>query len=216
MFLLVTWPSPSPLHLPHASTSPLKVKAYTQKTVLSQWPLLCLLWRHRLLHPFSWPRPSSIRVRSDPTSSLLLMVHFKPLSSLLSPPTDNQGVRSFHSHSLPLRSDIIFQPPEHFPPFKNFGPGSFTSSSPAIIRCVCMLSHSVWLFATLQIAAFQAPLSMGFSRQEHWSGLPFPAAGDLPDPGMEPMFLQSPALAGGFFTTQPPGKPHHHPEWLPM
>ena len=45
---------------------------------------------------------------------------------------------------------------------------------------------------------------MGFSRQEYWSGLPFPSPGDLPDPGIEPM---SPALAGGFFTTEPLGKP---------
>ena len=49
----------------------------------------------------------------------------------------------------------------------------------------------------------QAPLSMGFSRQEHWSGLPFPPPGDLPDPGVEPT---SPALAGGLFTTEPSGK----------
>ena len=46
----------------------------------------------------------------------------------------------------------------------------------------------------------QAPLSMGFSRQEYWSGLPCPLPGDLPDPGIEPAFLKSPALAGGFFT----------------
>ena len=46
-------------------------------------------------------------------------------------------------------------------------------------------------------AACQAPLSMGFPRQEYWSGLPFPSPGDLPDPGIEPT---SPALAGGFFT----------------
>ena len=52
--------------------------------------------------------------------------------------------------------------------------------------------------------AHQAPLSMGFPRQEHWNELPFPSAGHLPDPGMEPV---SPALAGGFFTTGPPGKP---------
>ena len=52
--------------------------------------------------------------------------------------------------------------------------------------------------------ACQAPLSMGFSRQEHWNRLPCPSPGDLPDPGMEPV---SPALAGGFFTTEPPGKP---------
>jgi len=42
---------------------------------------------------------------------------------------------------------------------------------------------------------------MGFSRQEYWSGLPFPPPGDLPNPGIEPTFLTSPALAGGFFTT---------------
>ena len=47
-------------------------------------------------------------------------------------------------------------------------------------------------------------LSMGFLRQEYWSGLPFPSPGDLPNPGIEPM---SPALAGGFFTTEPAGKP---------
>ena len=52
--------------------------------------------------------------------------------------------------------------------------------------------------------ACQAPLYMGFPRQEYWSGLPFPSAGDLPDPGIEPV---SPALIGRFFTTEPPGKP---------
>ena len=46
---------------------------------------------------------------------------------------------------------------------------------------------------------------MGFPRQEYWSGLPFPSPGDLPDPGIEPTSLASPALAGGFFTTEPPG-----------
>ena len=51
----------------------------------------------------------------------------------------------------------------------------------------------------------QAPLSMKFSRHEYWSGLPFPTPGDLPNPEIEPV---SPALAGEFFTTQPPGKPH--------
>jgi len=51
--------------------------------------------------------------------------------------------------------------------------------------------------------ARQAPLSMGFSRQEYWSGLSFPSPGDLPDPEIE---FASPALAGGFFTTEPPEK----------
>ena len=54
--------------------------------------------------------------------------------------------------------------------------------------------------------AHQAPLSVRFSRQEYWSGLPFPSPGDLPDPGIEPTSL---ALAGGFFTTAPPGMPQH-------
>ena len=71
--------------------------------------------------------------------------------------------------------------------------------------CVCALS-GVQLFVTLWTVALQAPLSMEFSRQEYWSGLPFPPAGDLPDPGVEPRSLVSPALAGGFFTTDPPGK----------
>ena len=48
---------------------------------------------------------------------------------------------------------------------------------------------------------------MGFSRQQYWSGLPFPPPGDLPDAGIEPLPPASPALAGGFFTTVPPGKP---------
>ena len=47
----------------------------------------------------------------------------------------------------------------------------------------------------------QAPLSVGFSRQEHWSGLSFPSSGDLPRPGIKSVF---PALSGGFFTTEPP------------
>ena len=51
------------------------------------------------------------------------------------------------------------------------------------------------------------PLSMGFPRQECWSGLPFPPPGDLPDPGIEPVSPASPALAGRFFTTEPPGNP---------
>ena len=59
----------------------------------------------------------------------------------------------------------------------------------------------VRLFVTLWIIACQSPLSMGFSREKYWSGLPCPPPGDLPDPGIEPVSLMSPALAGGFFTT---------------
>ena len=59
-------------------------------------------------------------------------------------------------------------------------------------------------FAAPWTVVCQALLSMGLLRQEYWSGLPFPSLGDLPDPGMEPA---SPALAGRFFTTEPPGNP---------
>ena len=56
------------------------------------------------------------------------------------------------------------------------------------------------LFVSLWTVAHQAPLSMGFSRQEYWNGLPCPPPGALPDPGIEPTSLMSPALAGRFFT----------------
>ena len=72
---------------------------------------------------------------------------------------------------------------------------------------VCVLSH-VQLFATPWSVACQAPLSMGFSRQEYWSGLPFPSPGYLPIPGMKPTSLVSHALASRFIATVPPGKPH--------
>ena len=71
---------------------------------------------------------------------------------------------------------------------------------------VCMLSNfiHVQLFATV---ACQAPLSMEFSRQEYWSGLPYSPPRNLPNPGIEPESLMSPALARRFFTTSTAGKP---------
>ena len=66
--------------------------------------------------------------------------------------------------------------------------------------CACMLSR-VRLFLTLWTVLCQAPLPMEFSKQEYWDGLPFPSPEDLPNPGMEPASLVSPALAGRFFTT---------------
>ena len=63
------------------------------------------------------------------------------------------------------------------------------------------LFRHVRFFTTLCSVTFQASLSLGFSRQEYWSGLPFPPPGDLPYTGIKPASLSSPALAGGFFTT---------------
>ena len=72
-----------------------------------------------------------------------------------------------------------------------------------------LFSHSVVskLFMNLWTVALQVPLSVGFPRQEYRSGLPFPSPGDLPDPGIEPVSLAYPALAGRFFTSESPGKP---------
>ena len=71
-----------------------------------------------------------------------------------------------------------------------------------IVKCVCVLS-CVKLFATPWTIARQAPPSMGFSRQEYWSGLPFASPGDLPDPGIEP---GSPEFQADALTSEPPGK----------
>ena len=65
----------------------------------------------------------------------------------------------------------------------------------------------VRLFVTPWTVAYQAPPSMGFSRQEYWSGLPFPSPGDLPNPGIKP---GSPAFQADAFTSEPPGKPSTH------
>ena len=72
-----------------------------------------------------------------------------------------------------------------------------------------MLSHfsHVQLFVILWTVAHQSPLTMEFSRQEYWTELPCPP-GDLPDPGIEPASLMSPALAGRFFKIALPGKPY--------
>jgi len=75
------------------------------------------------------------------------------------------------------------------------------------VTLLCVVLGWVQLFATPWTVARQAPLSVGFPRQEYWSGLPFPPPGDLPYPGIESKSPASPALAGGFFTTEPPGKP---------
>ena len=91
-------------------------------------------------------------------------------------------------HSLPLA-----------PPGKHL----HCSMCVCVCVCVCVLSHlsHVWLCVILWTIACQALLPMAFSRQEYWNGLPCPPPGDLPNPGIKPMSLTSPALAGGFFTT---------------
>ena len=85
-----------------------------------------------------------------------------------------------------------------------------------LFELLFMVSH-VRLFGTPWTVASQAPLSLGFPRQEYWCGLPFPPPGDLPNPGIESVSPTS-ALGGGFFATLPPGKPNTNwccfPNWI--
>ena len=72
--------------------------------------------------------------------------------------------------------------------------------------CVCVHAPSCLTLCDPADWAHQAPLSMEFSRQKYWHGLPFPTSGDLPNPGIEPVSFGCPVLAGIFFSTAPPGK----------
>ena len=80
---------------------------------------------------------------------------------------------------------------------------------PAEIRYASMYAWLLSDSATPWTVAHQAPLFMGFSRQEYWSGVPFSTPGDLPNPGIEPVSLATPALAGGFFTNCCPSREAH-------
>ena len=102
---------------------------------------------------------------------------------------DNADGEHFHHHKI-FYWTALLQNPFHF-------------FSPTREVRVYMLSHFsyVRLFVTLWTVARQAPLSIGFSRQECWSGLSFPSPGDLPDSGIKAASLMSPALAGRPFTT---------------
>ena len=98
--------------------------------------------------------------------------------------------------SLELQADSL---PSELP-----GKPHVSNNNSLHLLCAQMLSH-VWLLVTPWTIARQALLSMGFSRQEYWSGFPFPPPGELPDSGIEP---GSPALQAGCLTTEPPGKSH--------
>ena len=120
-----------------------------------------------------------------------------------------QGTRS---HMLQLRAcRLQLKPPQatmKMQPNKYFF---------KIVKCwkqlmypiLSMRVRALSLFVTPWIVTCRAPLSTEFSRQEYWGGLPFPPWEDLPNPGIEPAFLGSPALAGRFFTTVPAGKPNN-------
>ena len=88
---------------------------------------------------------------------------------------------------------------------------SFLFVCSVVCMCVCLCAQPlsrVWLLATPWTVAHQAPLPMGLSQQEYWSGLTFLPPGDLSDQGIKPASPVSSALVGGFFTSEPHGNPH--------
>ena len=96
-------------------------------------------------------------------------------------------------------SPLCLKPSKGFP--------SHSESAPKYQHaCLLSCASHVWLFKNPWIVVCQAPMAVGFARQEYWSRLSFPPTGDLPDPGIELASTGSPPLAGGFPTTASPGK----------
>ena len=117
------------------------------------------------------------------------------------------------SNSCPLQSVKLTNLSSSAGPFFSLQPLPFIWISQILTYYICFVFSGGWwishfspvqLFATPWTVACQASLSMGFSRQEYWSGLPFPPPGDVPDPGTE---LRSPALQADSFPTELQGKP---------
>ena len=131
-----------------------------------------------LCHPLLLlpPIPPSIRVFSNESTLHIWWPKYWSFSFSISPSNEHPGLISFRMDRLDLLA----------------------------VQGVLKSLLSVWFFVTPQTVALQAPLSMGFPRQEYWSVLPFPPPGDLPDSGIKPMSLMSPTVAGGIFTTSVP------------
>ena len=94
-------------------------------------------------------------------------------------------------------------------------PSSGFTEGTSTRTCVLSCFGCIQLSATLWTVALQAPLSMGFSRQVYWNGCHAPPPGDLPNPGIKPVVLTSPALAGKFFTTRATWEALREPEGTP-
>ena len=110
----------------------------------------------------------------------------------------NLGISQGHNNE----SQFLSQLPNTY----SFAPDSSIHYHPKSKRVHAQSLIHAQLFLTPWTVACQAPLSVEFSRQEYWSELSFPSAGDLPDSGIKPA---SPALIGRFFTAEPQGRPRH-------
>ena len=130
----------------------------------------------------SEPFITSLRLSSTPFPG---SCHFSYTGCLAVP-----GSRQASSCLILCTSCFIF--------LETFSPRFPHNCSLISFKCALLLSH-VRLFATSWTVAYQASPSMGFSRQEYWSGLPFPLPGDLPNPGTEPVSAVSPALENSLY-----------------
>ena len=135
---------------------------------------------------------------------------WQPTSGFL--PGESQGQRSLVGYSPRGRkkSDMTERLP--FLPFTFKGRLKTGICEDGLSLLMLSFFSHVRLCEILWTIAHQAPLSLGFSRQEYWSGLPRPSPGDLPLPGIEPVSPAAPAVACRFFTTDPPGSPK---SWQP-
>ena len=184
---------------------------YKKKTQTSYWCLQGSDWPRRLcvchfvLVFYILPcfLSNSLKFTGSFQPQNLQTSSFPPWDHLLSPSSRHLSL----SLQVPLRlhllgKSILWDSEKH--PF----PCCMLSWHPGLLfnMHACVLSH-VRLFVTPWTVAWQAPLSIGFSRQAYWSGLPFPPPGDLPDPGIKPTSLIYPSWAGIFLTTASPRKP---------
>ena len=149
------------------------------------------------------PSQGFLQVSSAPHPSLVSLPDRASAGSLtLQTIPSRQGPDQYRP---PLESALILSKSRHLSSLL-FSHTIFQTQDFSTCVCAHVLSH-VRLFATPWTVPHQAPLPMGFPRQEYRSGLPFPSPRDLPDPGIKPA---SPALAGGFFPADPPRKPLAH------
>ena len=158
-------------------------------------------------------QPKHLRARFQATSQASPFPWRPGLSRLTLPQREAKG-RGLGEFSRELLRTIFTFPVPLLPaPPSELVP----AGSVCVCVCVCVRTHThtrtrmishVQLLAKPRNVARQALLSMGFPKEEYWSGLPFPSPGNLPNPGIQHKSLVSPALAGGSFTTRaPPGSP---------
>ena len=144
-----------------------------------------------------WVRKIPLRRKWQPTPVFL--------------PGESRGQRSWWTtvHRVAKNQTQLSDFHFHFQEIVKCWVGRSLNTSSKAPACMLNCFSCIPLCVTLWTAACQAPLSIGSSRQEYWSGLPFSPLGDLPDPGIKPSSPMSPVLAGGFFFSLPlvpPGK----------